>query len=122
MKNQLSIFNYNSDSIKNIILEKLSNYGIDQLYEKNFKEKNHTFIEIKNVLKTNKNYKAYLQELANELKKHLRLSENIYLEFFDKKEDKSFQLIDDSIIIRTRRSIGPIFCVSMINNEIFEME
>ena len=122
MEKQLSIFDYKLNTIKENILKKLNDYGIDQLYEKNFKDKTHTLFEIKNTLRISKNYKTYLQELAIELKKYLRLSDNIYQEFYEHKKDKSFQLIDEAIIIRTSNTIGPIFCVSMIKNEIFEME
>lgn len=116
---QMSIFDYGS--IKNRLIEKYAEYGIDDLYIKSCK--GCPFKTIHENLSKNKNYTVYLSEVYNELLKYISEGDP-YDDFYNRTGIPSIQLSKehDCIFIYDIKSVGPIYCLEMIKNNLLESE
>ena len=118
---QLTIFNYNYSNKKQEIINHLEKYGIDKVYTL-LDNKTYTFSMLNNIFSKEKNYKEYLREFSKELKKYIKVSNNAYDDCFNEEKYSSFSKGENCLIVydSIKGSVGPVYCVSMLNDTLFE--
>lgn len=127
---QLDIFTINDnqkiDKIVNSIKDKLSKYGIDELYRKQFKGQTPLLREIYETLSKKANYEDYMKDLISELLKIVPLlnSKNMFQEtgIFEY-ESRCYGYTVGKYIIDGIPYLGcqcPLYCLDMLPKHFFK--
>ena len=118
MERQVSIFDLENEQEKmiqenifNFYLEQLESYGIDKYYRKKFKGNNELLITISEELSKLPGYEEYRSKLYNLLSDYFKNCEEVEIIYY---ADREYIRVNE-----TKRSY-PLFCLEMINREIFK--
>lgn len=107
---QLDIFQINANNTFNSMLEKLDKYGIDEYYRNHYKGNCELLSVIEEGLKQLPCYYEYRTKMFELLKEHFKDRKDVELIYY---EDY------DYIRIYEPKSTGPLYCLEMLDREIF---
>ena len=110
MEQQISLFEpIKEKNVYNLIKKVVDEYGVDRYYRKFLTDRTYTFYEIETKLCKLQNYENYLDKLYEELKKHFKEVDDDY-----NLGKKGIAKREKVIILYQERSVGPIYCLSML--------
>lgn len=112
---QMTIYDVLEENIFDEIKEKTKKYDIDNIYISNFKSKDCLIKEIGEYLEKQSNYKEYINMLYNELKRYIP-----EINIDECLSKVGICWLNNSIRISQKRKCYSIWCLEMLDKEIFE--